>query len=895
MKKNLRLPRSTAPTTWNQPLQTTATTGLPAFIMLAVLWLATAHSSGQSTFTTASGNQSWGVSANWTPSGIPNSVNAEVLMNSPVGGNQAINSFGQARTVGFMTISNDSSNTFSITTANTLNFDVSSGNAVLTVAGTGDNLTAFASSLNVVLNDPLTLSVTNVASTAADGALRINGVISGAGRITKTGAGTVTLGGTNTFTGGLSINEGTIRISGGAGVGAAPASFAADMVVINGGTLEYTGTGVTSSSNRGFALGSGVGTISVTGSGVYQLGAVISDYAGQAGALRKTGAGTLYLNPDASNTFSGGTTVVAGTLQFGATGSLGTGMVTLGSSGGGSATLESVRGGYTASNNITVASGSSGTLTLHASSTAGFNSTFSGTITLNDNLTVRSDSVAGYAMRLTGAISGSSNITKTGTGTARLENNNTGYSGITTISAGTVQLGNNSTAGGIGSGAVVNNGTLVVSRSNALTLNNDMSGTGVLVHAGTGTTTISNADNTWSGGTIVASGTLEYGRTGSLGTGGITLGSVGGGNATLDNYLAGWTTSNTLTTVAGSGGTLTLAMTGTTNFTSLFSGNVVLNDSLVIQSEAATNFAMRMTGEISGSGNITKTGAGVLRLENTNTYSGTTTISTGTLQLGNNSAAGSVGAGDIVNNSALLIQRSNAVALSQQISGTGSVTQSGAGTTTLSNANTYSGGTTVNGGALMVTNTTGSATGTGSVNVTSTLGGTGRIAPTGTNMVALGGAVQPGVAGTNNGVGTLSFTPVDGNVLFQASSGITFEISGNGVNDKILFNASGSARMDFSAMAAGSIGVTFVAGYTPALNDSFDLLDWSAVSGTGITGLSTSLLSLSTAGFDPSWSWDISHFTTTGVISIAGVPEPSRTVLAGVGAALVCLRRRRRR
>lgn len=895
MKKSLLLPRLTASTARIQPFQTTVTTRLPAFIMLAVLWLATAHASAQSTFTTASGTQSWGTASNWTPSGIPNSVNAAVFINSPVGGNQSINSFGLARTVGFMTITNDSSNTFSITTTNTLNFDVSSGNAGLTVAGSGDNLTTFAASLSVVLNDSLDLSVTNTASTSVDGALRISGVISGTGRLIKTGAGTVTLSGTNTFTGGLSINEGTIRISGGAGVGAAPASFVADMVVINGGTLEYTGSGVTSSSNRGFALGSGVGTISVSGSGVYQLGAAISDYAGQAGVLRKTGAGTLYLNPDTSSSFSGGTTVVSGTLQFGATGSLGTGMVTLGSSGGGSATLESVRGGYTASNNITVASGSGGTLTLFASSTANFNSTFSGSVTLNDNLTVRSDSVSGFAMRLTGAISGSSNITKTGTGTARLENNNTGYSGTTTISAGTVQLGNNSTTGGIGSGAIVNNGTLAISRSNALTLNNDMSGTGVLVQAGAGTTTISNADNTWSGGTIVASGTLEYGRTGSLGTGGITLGSVGGGNATLDNYLAGWTTSNTITTVAGSGGVLTLAMTGTTNFTSLFSGNVVLNDSLVIQSEAATSFAMRMTGEISGSGNITKTGAGVLRLENTNTYSGTTTISTGTLQLGNNSAAGSVGTGDIINNSALLLLRSNAVALTQQISGTGSVTQSGSGTTTLSNANTYSGGTTVNGGALMVTNTSGSATGTGSVNVTSTLGGTGKISPTGTNMVALGGAVQPGLAGTNNGVGTLSFTPVDGNVLFQASSGITFEISANGVNDKILFNASGSARMDFSAMAAGSIGVTFVAGYTPALNDSFDLLDWSAVSGTGITGLSTSLLSLSTAGFDPSWSWDLSQFTTTGVISISGVPEPSRAVFMGAGLALLCLRRRRTR
>lgn len=841
----------------------------------------------------------WSTATNWVGDVLPPSAaDSNLVFNDRSGtGDLPTMTVSATRSVGLITFDNfnfrfpslleiHTNSTGSTARSLTLYTGITLQNMATTVSFTGQNGT-----LSMILG------ADNTFNTSAGSTLQIVPVISGAFRLTKTGAGTVTLTATNTFTGGLSINEGTVRISAGAGVGAAPASYVADMVVINGGTLEYTGSGVTSSSNRGFALGSGVGTISVTGSGAYQIGAVISDYAGQAGALRKTGAGTLYLNPDAASTFSGGTTVVSGTLQFGATGSLGTGMVTLGSTGGGNATLESVRGGYTAANNITVASGSGGTLTLFYSGTGAFNSTFSGAISLNDDLTVRSDAITGQAMRLTGAISGSSNITKTGTGTLRLENNNTGYSGTTTISAGTVQLGNNGTTGGIGTGAIVNNGVLTIARTNVLTLSNTMSGTGALIQAGTGTTTISNADNTYSGGTTVASGTLEYGRTGSLGTGGITLGIVGGGNATLENYLAGWTTANTITTVAGSGGTLTLSLTGNTNFTSLFSGNVILNDSLVIQSEAATGFSMRMTGVISGSGGITKTGAGVLRFDNANTYSGTTTISTGTVQLNSNATLGthgSLGTGNVVNNSALQISRTSNYALTNQISGTGTVTHSGTGTTTLSNANTYSGGTTVNGGALMVTNTTGSATGTGSVTVTSTLGGTGTIAPTGTNMVALGGAVQPGVAGTNNGVGTLSFTPVDGNVLFQSGSGITFEISANGVNDKVLFNASGSARMDFSAMAAGSMGVTFVGGYTPAVNDSFDLLDWSAVSGTGITGLSTSLLSLSTTGFDPSWSWDISQFTTTGVITIIGVPEPSRALLVAVGAGLLCLRRRKR-
>lgn len=868
---------------------------LQALLVLAGSCFITGLAHAQSTFTTTSGTTlAWGTAANWSPSGVPvNAANTAVLFNSPVGGNQAINSFGVARTVGYMTVTNDSANTFSITTINTLNFDVTTGNAALTVAGTGDNLTTFASTLNVVLNDSLDLSVTNTASTSADGALRISGVISGSGRIFKTGAGIATLTGTNTFAGGVTISAGTIRISGSLGVGATPTAYVADQVVINGGTLEYFGSGSTSAVNRGFALGSSIGTISAIGSGAYQIGGIISDVAGQAGVLRKTGAGTLYLNPDSASSFSGGTTIVSGTLQFGINGSVGTGAITLGSSGGGSATLESVRGGYTLANNITVASGSGGTLTLYYSGTGAFNSTFSGNITLNDSLTVRSDSISGQAMRLTGAISGSNNITKTGTGTLRLENNNTGYSGTITISAGTLQLGNVGTTGGIGSGAIVNNGTLVISRTNTLALTNDMSGSGTFVQAGTGVTTIANLGfiNSYSGGTIISSGTLQAGRTGALGTGGVNLGSVGGGDATLESYLGGYTVANNIIVASDSGGTLTLYYSSTGLFNGTFSGTLTLNDNLVIRSDAATGFAMRITGAISGSTNITKTGVGVLRMEDNNTaYSGTTTISAGTLQLGSGGTTGGIGSGSMVNNAALLLQRSNALALGNQISGTGSLTQSGSGTTTLSNANTYSGGTTVNGGALMVTNTSGSATGTGSVTVTTALGGTGIISPTAASSVVLGGAVLPGVAGINNGVGTLTFTPVNGNVTFQSSSSIVFELSANHTNDKIVFAATGTGTLDLSAMTPGSMSVIFTGGYTPTLNASFDLLDW-----TSVIGLSDALLSLSTTGFDPSWRWDTTQFTTTGIITvISTVPEPSRLLFLACGLISIIVRRRRK-
>jgi hypothetical protein len=134
----------------------------------------------------------------------------------------------------------------------------------------------------------------------------------------------------------------------------------------------------------------------------------------------------------------------------------------------------------------------------------------------------------------------------------------------------------------------------------------------------------------------------------------------------------------------------------------------------------------------------------------------------------------------------------------------------------------------------------------------------------------------------------LKFTPVDGNVTFQSTSNIVFELFGNGNNDKLIHVATGASVLDFSAMTTGSISVTFVGGYTPSLGHSFDVLDWS-----GVSGLSTSLLNLSTAGFDPSWVWDTSQFTTNGTLSIGLVPEPGRGAMAMAGFAAWRMRRRR--
>ena len=102
-------------------------------------------------------------------------------------------------------------------------------------------------------------------------------------------------------------------------------------------------------------------------------------------------------------------------------------------------------------------------------------------------------------------------------------------------------------------------------------------------------------------------------------------------------------------------------------------------------------------GTVSGSGSVNQIGTGTTILTANNTYTGGTTISAGTLQLGNGGTTGSI-TGDVIDNGVLSFDRSDSVAFDGMISGTGSVNQIGTGTTILTANNTYTGGTTISAG-----------------------------------------------------------------------------------------------------------------------------------------------------------------------------------------------------
>ena len=116
---------------------------------------------------------------------------------------------------------------------------------------------------------------------------------------------------------------------------------------------------------------------------------------------------------------------------------------------------------------------------------------------------------------------------------------------------------------------------------------------------------------------------------------------------------------------------------------------------------ATRNYKFAGTGSITGGGTLTKSGTGTLVVATNNTFSGGTTINSGTVQVGDGGTVGSLGTGPIANEGTLSFNRSDAVTVSNVISGSaGPVRQDGTGTITLSGNNTFFGGLIVNSGTV---------------------------------------------------------------------------------------------------------------------------------------------------------------------------------------------------
>ena len=357
-------------------------------------------------------------------------------------------------------------------------------------------------------------------------------------------------------------------------------------------------------------------------------------------------------------------------------------------------------------------------------------------------------------------------MTQTGSGTLTLGGSNT-YSGTTTVNGGTLRVGmydedSGQTTGTLGSGNVVlgSGCSLIFNLRDDITVSNAISGSGSLTQSGS-STLILTGNNTYSGNTTIASGWLQVGAgssSGSFGSGSVVFNSGGGlifdrsDSITLNNTI----NTNNLVQDSGtviftgsvsarnvsinSGSTMQIGSGGTSGWVTASS----LGDdgSLVFNRSDNVTFA----NTISGSGSLTKQGTGTLVITGSESC-GSTTITAGTLQIGNGGTAGSIGSGGITNNSSLVFNNTGTVTAGGVISGTGSLTQQGTGTLVLGGANTYSGITTINGGTLQVGDGyTSGQLGTGnvtdnsslvfnrtdSVTVSNAIGGTGTLTKQGT-------------------------------------------------------------------------------------------------------------------------------------------------------------------
>ncbi|EBG6740521.1 autotransporter outer membrane beta-barrel domain-containing protein [Salmonella enterica subsp. enterica] len=598
--------------------------------------------------------------------------------------------------------------------------------------------------------------------------------IGGTGRVEKSGDETLTLSGSNTYTGGTTINDGTLVATNIDALGSGDVTDNATLELNTGGTFDNTISG------SGRVVKSGDGALTLSGANSYSGGTLISDGTLIAGRVDVLGSGdvtdnaTLELNTggtfdnaisgsgkveksgddaltlSGANTYTGGTLISDGTLVASNVEALGTGDVT------DNAVLELNTGGdfdNAISGSGQVEKSGDGTLTLSGSNT------YTGGTTINDGTLIATsvDALgsgdvtdnATLALNTGGtfdnAISGSGQVVKSGDGALTLSGANS-YSGGTLISDGTLVASN---VEALGTGDVTDNAVLELNTGGDFI--NNIGGTGRVEKSGDDTLTLSGS-NSYTGGTLISSGTLVATNVDALGSGDVT------DNATLELNTGG-TFDNA---ISGSGqvvksGDETLTLSGSNTYTGgtlISGGTLVANDvnalgtgDITDNATLALNAGGDFDNAISGSGQVVKSGDETLTLSGSNTYTGGTLISGGTLVATNVEALGS---GDVTNNAVLELNTGGD--FTNNIGGTGRVEKSGDGTLTLSGSNTYRGGTLISGGTLVANNV--EALGTGSVTNNATLelntGGDFDNAISGSGNVVKSGADTLTLSGNNS-------------------------------------------------------------------------------------------------------------------------------------------------
>lgn len=802
-----------------------------------------------------------GTTSGWntTPTNTPwyDSINDTFLAWPNTSADIAIFGGGSSGTAGSVTVGTVTANGIIFNTPNAGSYTLTGG--TITLAGTTPTLTANADAT-------------------------INSILAGADGLTKNGTGNLTLGGaaSNTYTGTTNVLAGTLTLNktGGQAV--------SGDVIINGGLLIWARSNMVST------------TASIT---LISGGLQLAGYTQTVANLTLLGG-----NSNANTSSNGGTFTVTDTLTVSQSGALG-----LNSNGQWTVNKADFTGS-TAALNLTgngaritqfnvgggglILSGQTVNLSKGSVATAqGSELVIDGKVTASGSNTIRlngSNTFGAAQLRLAGThewevatdglititanIVGSAGLTKTGAGSILISGTEANtFTGMTTVSGGTLRLGKTAGVAAIqGDITVLTGGILDWDTANQLSLDTNIFLNGGSLKFDNQTQTFAsltqtagtvNFNNGTNSGLVTITGLLRVSGGSGINLNSAAVWSVGAADFTGFNGTAislyanspsrvnqfivgegGLTLSGQTLSVAkasadtGLGSELTLngdvTASGTNNINA---GSNLYGVSQVQLGEEDRTFNITAgttsstANFVSTGGGVIKTGSGILALNAFNTYTGNTTINAGTLKLGtagtvNVSPVITVAEGAFFNVSDVL---NFAIQFDQRLEGGGTVT-----------------------GAL---------------------------------ALGFGATLAPGTTG-GDGFQKLTIT---GTLALDFGSQTLLQIAGLDAYDQIRVDGNLTQVTGAQIIVSGE-------DFTPELGQTFQLFDWGGLSsftgnlgdtyrdGSADDATDLNLPDISGTG----WVWDISQFTTQGIIAIV-VPEPSRFMLMLLAGSLLILRRRR--
>ena len=417
--------------------------------------------------------------------------------------------------------------------------------------------------------------------------------------------------------------------------------------------------------------------------------------------------------------------------------------------------------------------------------------------TLSNNLVVVNNSTA-HTLTLAGTISGSNTVMYVGPGSVTLTASN-GYTGTTLINGGIVNLANDTANNyAFGTNAItLDQATLNLHADNS-TYNDYYWNLAVPTNS---TATLNGDGRCNLHGTLTGGGTLNYYapyvRMELDGDWSAFAGQI---NASGSDFR--FNNANGLPKAA-------LALNGNTAYSlggSLTVGELSGLASAYLNSTAWTvggrNTSATFAGIILGN-SIVKTGTGTWTLTGNNTYTGTTTISGGALQIGNGGNSGMLGTGNVTDNAALIFNRYDNVVCTNVISGTGSLTQAGFGVLTMAAAETYSGATYISAGTLALTN---AATIANTTKINLDNGAVFEVSGTTSHALTLGSGKEISGVGTVNG----NFTVASGAQLIPGNN----DLGTLNFNNALTLNAGSQTLLTVSQDAQTNSQVTVAGALT---------------------------------------------------------------------------------